>query len=374
MFNYCQRCVYPSIAVNLDIDDDGICSACRTYEEIMNLESVNWQKREKKLIQIIEEHKKITKGDYDCIIPVGGGKDSYFQAHYIKSLGFKPLLVTYYGNNYLPEADVNLNEMSRRLNCDHYIYKPSQEVLIKLNRHAFNLMGDMNWHNHTGINIIPVKSALMFQVPLFIFGEVNWDIAGMFSINNYAEYSKRSVLEHDMRGYTIKDFIGVDGLSEKDLQWYKLPSDEEYSINKLKGIYIGNFMKWEAYEQTKLIKKLYNWEESRLPFERTYRRISNLDDMHENGAHDYLKYIKFGYGRCSDHASKDIRTGHLSRKDGINLVKKYDHIKPYRDLNRWLEYVGMTEEEFDKKADEFRDSRVWEKKQDTWIKKNNLWD
>ena len=96
--------------------------------------------------------------------------------------------------------------------------------------------------------------------------------------------------------------------------------------------------------------------------------MSNLDDMHENGVHDYLKYIKFGYGRATDHASKDIRSGKITRDKAIKLVKKYDHIKP-SDLKRWLNYVGMTETAFDFVADSFRDSRVWKKNNGKWTKK-----
>ena len=374
MYNYCQKCVYPVHAVNLDLDDNGICSSCNTFKEIVKLDDQNWKKREDKLIGIIEEHKKITNGDYDCIIPVGGGKDSYFQAHYIKSLGFKPLLVTYYGNNFMPEGERNLQNMSKKLGCDHYIFKPSIDVLIKLNRAAFYMMGDMNWHAHAGIRIIPVKSAIQFSVPLFIFGEVSWDISGMFSIDNYAEFNKRSVQEHDMRGFTQEDFVGKENLKKKDLSWYSLPEDEIYFKKKLRGIYLGNFIKWDPYKQTDMMKEVYNWEEAEKPFERTYRKISNLDDMHENGAHDYLKYIKFGYGRCSDHTSKDIRMGYMTRNEAIEMVRKYDHIKPYKDLNRWLNYVDMKEIEFDKHADTFRDSRVWIRKKNKWIKRYNLWD
>jgi hypothetical protein len=130
---------------------------------------------------------------------------------------------------------------------------------------------------------------------------------------------------------------------------------------------------WDPYKQTEIIKKKYNWEEARRPFERTYRTISNLDDMHENGIHDYMKWIKFGYGRCSDHVSKDIRLGYMNRKDGIKLVKKYDSIKPKRDLKRWLDYVNLTEKEFDKIADKFRDPRVWKKVGNSWVK-DNIWD
>lgn len=370
---YCKKCVYPVHAVNLDIDDEGICSACRTYEEIVKLDDQSWFKRNKKLIEILENYRNITEGDYDCIVPVGGGKDSYFQAHYIKSLGFKPLLVTYYGNNYLPVGEVNLQNMAKKLNCDHYIFKPSEEILIKLNKAAFYMMGDMNWHAHAGIKIIPVKSALQFKVPLFIFGETSWDISGMFSINDYSEYNKRTVLEHDMRGFLSDDFVGKENLTKRDVSWYALPDDKIYFENKLKGIFLGNFIKWEAYKQTNLMKQLYNWQESKEPFERTYRKISNLDDMHENGIHDYLKYIKFGYGRCSDHACKDIRMNYMTREEGIKMVRKYDHIKP-KDLKRWLDYVDMKENEFDTVADTFRSKSVWRKdKNDNWAK-DNIWD
>jgi hypothetical protein len=116
----------------------------------------------------------------------------------------------------------------------------------------------------------------------------------------------------------------------------------------------------------------YGFEVARQPFERTYRRMSNLDDMHENGVHDYMKFVKFGYGRATDHASKDIRAGYMSRDEGIRMVRRYDHVKPMRDLERWLRYVGMDEAEFDRIADRFRDPRVWWIEDKQWWK-HNLW-
>jgi hypothetical protein len=117
----------------------------------------------------------------------------------------------------------------------------------------------------------------------------------------------------------------------------------------------------------------YKFEFARQPFERTYRLTSNLDDMHENGIHDYLKFVKFGYGRATDHVSKDIRQGYRTREEGIDMVHVYDHVKPRRDLERWLDYVGMTEAEFDEIADTFRDPRVWRRENGCWIK-DNIWD
>jgi len=113
---YCKSCVYPEIAVNLDISKSGECSACLTAKEIKKISSREWKRREMKLIEIIDKSRKFNEGDYDCIIPVGGGKDSYYQVHKITSLGFKPLLVTYHGNNYLDEGQENLNNMRNILN------------------------------------------------------------------------------------------------------------------------------------------------------------------------------------------------------------------------------------------------------------------
>ena len=126
--------------------------------------------------------------------------------------------------------------------------------------------------------------------------------------------------------------------------------------------YIGNFFKWDPNKHTKLVIDEYGWRPSEKPFERTYRRMSNLDDRYENGIHDLMKFVKFGYGRCSDHASKDIRTGYMTRDEGIEMVKKYDHIVS-SDLYYWLDYVDMEEEEFWRIADTFRDPKIW------WIQK-----
>ena len=368
--NFCSRCVYPHSAVNLEVDDENICSSCHTFEEIKKISKEDWKLREKKLVEIIENNKKTNQNEYDCIIPVGGGKDSYYQVHKILELGFNPLLVTYYGNNFLPEGQVNLDNMKVNFNCDHFIFYPNVKSLKKINLAAFKMMGDMNWHAHAGINIIPANMALKYNINIFIWGEIAWDVSGMFSHHDYVEFNKRNIIEHDMRGFTKDDFIGKENIKQRDMSWCKLPTDEEIQKNNLRGLYLGNFIPWDAQKQTELIKKKYDWIESKEGFERTYKKASNLDDMHENGVHDYMKWIKFGYGRCSDHASKDIRMGYFNRSKGVEYVKKYDHVKPKRDLDRWLEYVNISEDEFDNIADRFRDERVWSIVDNKWHKKD----
>ena len=372
---YCKRCVYPEVAVNTILDDEGICSACRVTQEFQKLKPGFWEQREQRFVEIIERYRNKKQDNYDCIIAVSGGKDSYWQTYLIKKVhGLNPLLVTYHGNNYLPEGESNLNRMRDVFGVDHMVFGPSVETLRKLNRLCFKKMGDMNWHAHAGIKIVPILAAVRFDIPLVVWGEITWTVAGMFSPDDYVEYNKRTVMEHDLRGYDWKTMVDEEkGIEPKDLLWLRFPSDEELGRVGVRGIYIGNFYKWDANFHTSKMHKECGFEYARQSFERTYRKMSNLDDMHENGIHDYMKFIKFGYGRASDHASKDIRDGYITREQGIELVRKYDHVKPRRDLERWLEYVGMTEQEFDHIADTFRDPRVWRKEKGAWVK-DNIWD
>ena len=371
---YCNRCTYPFVAVNLSVDDEGICASCRTAEAFDALTPEFWAQRKERFEKIVKEVRKESSSDYDCLIPVSGGKDSYYQAHVMAvEYGLKPLLVTYHGNNYLPEGDYNRDRMRQVFDADHMVMGPSVEVLKKLNRLCFRKMGDMNWHAHCGIMTYPVQMAVRMNIPLMIWGEISWDVSGMFEPDDYVEFSARVRHEHALRGYEWYDLVHdpVEKLVEKDLLWAKYPSDEDILKAGVRGLYIGNFFKWDPYQHTKLVEDRYGWKASEKPFQRTYRTASNLDDRYENGIHDLLKFIKFGYGRASDHASKDIRTGYMNRDQAIEMVRKYDHVVS-DDLYYWLEYVGMSEAEFWATADRFRDPRVWWIQDGQWWK-DNIW-
>jgi N-acetyl sugar amidotransferase len=370
---YCEKCCYPAIAVFVTMEDDGICSGCRVAAQ---KPAIDWQERGELLREILEEHRSKDKSNYDCIIPVSGGKDSYFQTHVIKNVyGMNPLLVTYHGNNYLPEGQYNLDRMREIFGVDHLVFGPSIELLKKFNRAGLLVQGDMNWHSHCGIVTYPIQIAIKFRIPLVIWGEHGpTHIGGQHSFNDFVEMSARARKEHYLRGFDWYDFVGHEGITDKDLIWARYPSDDELEDVGVRQIHLGNYVHWDENIHSKLVRDVYNWEQARQPFERTYRMISNLDDMHENGIHDYLKFVKFGYGRCTDHVSKDIRAGHMTREQGIELIRRYDSVKPRRDLDRWLGYVDMTEAEFDRICDGFRDPRVWWRNESGEWQKDNIWD
>lgn len=359
---HCTRCLYSSLsAAPMQFDKDGICMGCRTSDIKIARDQNYYSRLQDQLSHIINKSlANSTSRKYDCIISVSGGKDSYYQTHYVtKILGLKALLVTYNGNNYTQTGWRNLWNMRHVFDCDHLVVSPSVSTLKKLNKIAFVVMGDMNWHAHVGIFTTAPRIAVQQNIPLIFWGEHGYtDLSGQFSMTDFPEMNYRERLEHAARGFDWPFFTGIDSLTEEDMELWKYPSDKELFDLRLKQIYLGHYIPWESNDHLSLVVDQYGFEVSKEPFDRTYRTGSNLDDMHENGIHDYLKYIKFGYGRCTDHASKDIRAGILSRSEAIERANAMDPVKP-KDLQRWLSYVDMSEAEFDRIADHFRDSRVW---------------
>ena len=372
---FCSSCLYStSSAVSLEFDEKNVCSGCTVSGEKAK---INWDERKKYFIDLLDSYRGKFNKQYDCIIPVSGGKDSFFQAHLVKELGYNALLVTYNGNNYSKTGLENVQIMREVFGFDHIFFTPAVKTLKKLNRLGVHIMGDMNWHAHSGIFTYPIRVAVEKNIPLMIWGEHGrTDVGGMFSHDDYIEFTRRDRLEHANRGYEWFDIIKLGAqygeiLDEKEMYAWKYPSDDEIDRIGVRGIFTSNYFKWEANEHFKLVTEKYGFKVPDEEFERTYRKMSNLDDIHENGIHDYLKFIKFGYGRTTDHASKDIRAGIRSRTSGIEEVKKRDHIKS-KDLKRWLEYVGWSEEKFDQVTDKFRDPRTWWIKKGKWMK-HDVW-
>ena len=197
---YCKKCVYPINAVNLSVDEEGICSSCKSAEVFESISKSSWDEKKNKFSEIIKPYIDNNNSNYDCLIPVSGGKDSYYQTHLMaKEYGLKPLLMTYHGNNFLPEGDFNRDMMRHNFDADHIVWGPSVEVLKKLNKITFELMGDMNWQNHCGIMSAPIQVAVRFNIPLIIWGETCWDVSGMYSPHDFVEFNARVRHEHYLR-------------------------------------------------------------------------------------------------------------------------------------------------------------------------------
>ena len=370
---YCTRCVYPAVAATpLTFNEDGVCSGCRTHDE---QKTIDWARREKLFHQLCDDYRSKSGKTYDCVIPVSGGKDSFYQIHLLKVVhGMNPLLVTYNENNETELGKRNIQRMKEVFGCDYFNFTPSIEVLKKLNRIGLRKMGDPDMHAHMGINSIPIQMAVRFETPLIIWGEHGFmNLGGMHSYKDFVEYTARYRKEHNLRGYDWDDFVGEEGLEERQLLWAKYPDDADIEQLGVRGIFISNYFGWNQNVHAEQMVETYGFEYNELPFDRSYKVDSNLNNYHDNGIHDYMRYIKFGYGRVCDHVCRDIRSGEMTRDEGIGLVRQYDHVVP-GDIARWLNYVGLTRTEFETEADSWRDPRVWVRNEySQWIK-DNAWD
>ncbi len=375
---YCKRCVLPSNAKPLIMfDEQGVCSACRVAETKVE---VNWQERKEWLKNLLEEYKeraRANKNPYDCIIPVSGGKDSHYQTYIIKKVyGLNPLLVTYNHLFNTSRGIRNLTNLVKQFSCDLLRITSNPESVRKICRYTLKKMGDITWHYHAGIMTFPAQIAVRYKIPLVVWGDHLTELTGMFNWKDMVEFTKKVRREHHLRGFEPEDFLEdpetqKEGITLQDLGPFFYPSDEEIEEVGVRGIFLGNYIPWDAREQVKFLVEHYGFETA-VRRERTFNIYAKLDDIHADGAHDYLKYLKFGYGRATDDACTEIRFGRMTREEGIEMVKKYDAVRP-SDLDIFLRFMGMTEREFLQSIEHLRDPQIWEKgANDEWRVKDSV--
>jgi len=372
---YCARCVYPNNAKpTIIFDDDGICSGCRYHE---SRQRINWDERQKILREILAEHKAKARESgniYDCIIPVSGGKDSHFQAYVMKNIyGMNPLLVTYNHTFNSSLGIRNLNNLVAKIGVDLIRFTANPEAVRKISRYMLKTVGDLTWHYHAGIRTLPFQVAVKFKIPLIVWGEHGFaELTGLVTLEDMVEFTKWTRQEHDMRGYEPHELISEEsGITEKDIGPYVYPSDEEIEELDVRGIYLSNFYFWDALDHAKLMREKFDFGLHPGPREKTFILHGKTDD-HANDVHDYLKYLKFGYGRATDDASMEIRHGRITREEGIELVRKYDHITP-NTLATYLNFMEITADQFYEWIEPMRDRDIWEKDESgNWIPNDSV--
>lgn len=349
---YCKKCLFPDTKPDLFFNDKGICSACLT--SFKKYDNINWEEKKQEFDDIIEKYKKDDIG-YDCIIPVSGGKDSTYQTYFIKEVyGLNPLCICF-ETTYESELGRNNLENISKMGVDLIKFNKNPNVYRKMVVEGFKTVGDEMWPNHLGIFTIPVMFAVKLNIPLIIWGENSqMEYGGPNSKSIKSNILNRQWLEEfgGLLGYRIEDMIGVEGITKKDLTPYFYPSDYEINNVGVKGVFLGSYFFWDARKQLEIIKKKGFRVKDDGPVEGTYTNYENLDEK-THGLHDYLKYVKYGFGRATDHANIDIRNKRLSREEALELVKKYDGKYPHKAIKDFIDYSGLTKTEIDKIIDRF---------------------
>lgn len=356
---YCSSCLLPDTKPDLILDKNGVCNACRSYEK---RPKINWQTREKELIKVLKKYRSTNGENWDCIIPVSGGKDSHFQVIKMLEYGMNPLCVT--------ATTCDLSEIGRKnieniknLGVDYIELTSNRVIRKKLNKIGLTQVGDISWPEHAGIFTIPVRIAVQANIQLIIWGENSQNEYGGPAAASESNTLTRRWLEEfgGLLGLRVSDLVGMENLKTRNLIPFTYPTDEELKKVGVTGLFLGYYLPWDGYVNA-LIAQGYGFNTLSTTVEGSIVNYENLDN-HQTGIHDYFKFLKFGFGRATDIACLHIRRGRLSRKDAINLVRMHDGKFPWTYLGKPLQEIlaplGIDVEEFIQICDKFTNKKLF---------------
>jgi N-acetyl sugar amidotransferase len=354
---FCKRCLYSTKhPLGLTLDEEGICSGCRIHEEKDRLDwHVRWQTLEK----MVKPYRRLDGRNYDCIVPVTGGHDSYYIVHLVKDrLKLNPLLVTY--NKYFntPLGIRNLANLRIRFNCDILYQNVNPISVKKITRTTLRRFGSIYWQCLAGQTVFPVQTAIRYKIPLIIWGaHQGLEQVGMFSHEHAVEMTRRYRKDHDLMGYEADDLIAVfDTLKEEDVWQYRYPDDHDLRSVGVRGIYLGNYVRWDPKAQHEQMMKEYDYKTA--VFNRTFECYDYVDCFNYMDLHDLLKLCKHGYSKVTDHACREIRFGRLTRLQGLALVQKYEQV-PLKYVNLFCEWLGIKPLALQFIIDQHRNRNYW---------------
>jgi len=248
---YCVRCRVSQTQEGVVFDELGVCQACQSAEQKIH---INWMEREKDLRATLEVAKASAGNNYDCIIPISGGKDSTFQLHVLtKIYGMKPLAVTFSHNWFSETGCYNLQNSLEQFNVDHIMLTPNCSLVNRIAKHSLAGIGDSCWHCHAGVGTFPLQAAVHFYIPLLVWGESIAKSSGRASYKNPLRKFDREYFTK-VAAKLRPDQMVRDDLSERDLYPFDVPSAEECEGVGVYGIHLGDYIFWDDERQTKFVR------------------------------------------------------------------------------------------------------------------------
>ena len=354
---YCKKCVMPDTRPGITFNEDGICSACQSYEK---RKSIDWNARWKEFESICNKYRGINGDGPDCAIAVSGGKDSHFQTHLMKNvMHMNPILFSVEDNFPMTEAGKhNLKNISEEFGCSIISLKPDIKTQKKLMRYMFEKYGKPTWYIDRLIYTYPLLMSLKFNTPLLVYGEnVSYEYGGPDSKESYS--AKEQLSNGVATEIDENELIDNTGVSAKDLYLTRAPKKEE--LDKLDPIYISYFMEWNSFKNYEFAKK-HGFHDLTHEWRRTHH-IEDFDQIDSRAylVHSWMKYPKFGHASATDYASRMIRYGYLTRDEAIKLVNEHDSKLDALCVRDFCEFCGYTETEFWNIIDKLYNTDIFEK-------------
>jgi N-acetyl sugar amidotransferase len=401
---FCKRCVIsnqrPNSAVEfkhtkeskkitIAFDDEGICDACRFAEE---KQKNNWEEREKGLIDLCNRFRK-NDGSYDCVVPGSGGKDSFYAAHVLKyKYNMNPLTVTWAPHVYTDWGWKN-HQAWIHAGFDNILFTPNGRVHRLLTRLAVeNLFHPFQAFMLGQKNLAP-KLAALYDIPLVFYGENEAEYGNPIQDTTSAKRSWEyfSTLSDDVHigGVPVEDLYNDFGVSKIDLDPYWPMNPDLIEKHKIEVHYLGYYLKWHPQSCYYHAVEHGNFQPSPERTPGTYSKYNSIDDRIDD-FHYHTTYIKFGIGRSTYDAAQEIRSGDITREEGVALVKRYDGEFPERFSDEIFQYLSIPKEQFPKASvmfeqplmdrdyyndlcNYFRSPHLWVQEDGEWMLRKTVW-
>lgn len=402
---YCKNCVISnqrpnsaiefkhnekSIKKTISFDDEGICDACN-FAKKKNIE-IDWVVREQELWNLCNKFRK-SDGSYDCIVPGSGGKDSFFASHILKNkYGMHPLTVTWAPHIYTDWGWSNFQSWIHS-GHDNHLVTPNGRVHRLLTRLSVDKLFHPFQPFILGQKFLAPKIAANLDIPLVFYGENEAEYGNPISDSEsskrdwsyFADADKSKIY---LGGVSIDDLISQFGLTLNDLQPY-LPIDPEIiEKKKIEVHYLGYYLKWHPQGAYYYAVENGGFKPSPERTPGTYSKYNSIDDKIDD-LHYFTTGIKFGIGRATYDAAQEIRSGEITREEGVALVKQFDHEFPKRFINELFEYLSigklefpMASESFEEPimdlkyfqllSNHFRSPHLWIYENETWTLRNPI--
>lgn len=360
MIKYCTRCVYPNTKPDLSFDNEGVCSACKAYE---NRSEVDWDQRKQDFLDLVEDYRCKDDSNYDCVVPVSGGKDSTYQVIKLLEHGLNPLCVTATTCSLSGIGRRNIENL-KKLGVDYVEVTTNPLVRRRINKFALTNVGDISWPEHVSLFTIPVRVAVQNRVRLLVWGENPQNEYGGPATVQKSKILDRAWLEEfgGLLGLRVTDLIGQEGILQRDLIPYTYPSDADLKRVGVTGVFLGYYFPWEGHSNA-MISQANGLETFPTAVEGHFLNTENLDN-YQAGLHEYFMFLKFGFARATAQVSVQIRRKNISRDLAINAVRNLEGKYPWsylgRKLEETLEEIGLSIEEFNKVCDKFTNKRLFE--------------
>ncbi len=352
----------PETRPRIGFDERGVCNACIWADEKKQI--VDWGSRGRGLEKLCAENRSRNANGFDCLVPVSGGKDSSYVAYMMKHrMKMHPLTVTIAPPLSFPLGDRNLENFIYS-GFDHVRITPNPDVGAKIAKTAFIEQGQplMAWI--ISVQTVILRCAVLFNIPFVMFGEEGEvEYGGSDKLKNQACYDLDDTVKIYLSGNNPQRFIGE--FTEKELYWWLFPAEREFRSLDPKIAKWSYFENWDSYEHYLVSKEKCGLQDEPERCVGTYNNFAQTDTKLYD-LHCYLMYLKFGFGRCTQDVGIDIRRGAMTRKQGLALVRRYDGEYPEPYIKDYLNYFGMTQDEFDAALDRHANHNLFKKVDRHW--------